>query len=211
MRLVDLKGSYDAIFSLGGLCVPAMQLEKNALRPYSGVLDWMISNRLSDVNRLLQQRFEGFMELPYLQILGYAGQQLLVLDTRYSFISNHDFSIRKNSLTQLTAYPEVKAKYERRIARFWDVLATRRRILFVRSGDAFEHVEELQAILTELVAYDFSLLFVQHAVVPDLVDKDCPLENVCWVQLPNQEIWHNNDHLWRRLLEGIQLREELSL
>lgn len=34
MRVADLKGSYDAIFSLGDLCLAAMKLEKFGLRNY---------------------------------------------------------------------------------------------------------------------------------------------------------------------------------
>ncbi|MCY9694369.1 DUF1796 family putative cysteine peptidase [Paenibacillus alginolyticus] len=205
MQLVDLKGSYDAIFSLGDLCLPAMQLEKNGLRPYAGVLDWMISIRLSDVNLLLKQRFHGFMELADLQVLGYAGQQLMVLDTNYSLISNHDFSIHKNSIFHLSAYPEVKAKYDRRITRFWEVLTTRQRVLFVRTGGTFQQVQQLQFVLSELVSYDFRILFIQHSNVTEMVETDCPFEKVCWIQLPNQEIWNANDHFWRNIFEGIHL------
>ncbi|WP_081752173.1 DUF1796 family putative cysteine peptidase [Paenibacillus sp. 1-18] len=36
-------GDYDAVFSLGGHCLPSIQLDKNGMRPYAGPLDWMIS------------------------------------------------------------------------------------------------------------------------------------------------------------------------
>jgi hypothetical protein len=39
MKLVDVKGTYNAIFSLGDLCLTAIQLEKNNLRPFSGMLE----------------------------------------------------------------------------------------------------------------------------------------------------------------------------
>jgi Putative papain-like cysteine peptidase (DUF1796) len=40
MSLKDISGNYVAIFSLGGDCLEAIQLRKNNLRPFAGVLDW---------------------------------------------------------------------------------------------------------------------------------------------------------------------------
>ncbi|EHL78862.1 DUF1796 family putative cysteine peptidase [Bacillus smithii] len=46
MSLEDIKGTYDSVFSLGDLCLTSIQLKKNNLRPFSGVLDWMASPSL---------------------------------------------------------------------------------------------------------------------------------------------------------------------
>jgi hypothetical protein len=119
MRLQELKGSYDAIFSLGDLCLSSIQLQNNNLRPYSGVLDWMASPKLSDVNRLLKNRFIGFMDLPNLRIIGYADDNICVSDEAYHFVSNHDFEVGPNTLTHLGTYPEVREKFDRRLNVFW--------------------------------------------------------------------------------------------
>ncbi|MCY9694371.1 DUF1796 family putative cysteine peptidase [Paenibacillus alginolyticus] len=207
MNLAQLKGSYNAIFSLGDHCTPSIQLEKNNLRPYSGVLDWLISLNLSDVNRLLQNRFAGFMELPHLKILGIAYEKnLLVWDENYNISSNHDFFTYKNSLQELTAYPEVKLKYDRRIDRFLEKTATAHRMLFIRCGDfTDEQVEELLSTLSELFTHDFCVLLVKHTPVTTIVEANCKFNKVCTIELPMHDYLNGNDHLWKHVLDGIHI------
>ena len=118
MDLSQLKGEYDAIFSLGDLCLASIQLKKHNLRPYSGVLDWMASVELSKVNELLENRFLDFLEYDNLRVIGYADTFICVSDDGYNLVSNHDFDGEKNTLTYLGGYAEVMEKYERRIQRF---------------------------------------------------------------------------------------------
>jgi hypothetical protein len=204
MRLQELKGSYDAIFSLGDLCLSSIQLQNNNLRPYSGVLDWMASPKLSDVNRLLKNRFIGFMDLPNLRIIGYADDNICVSDEAYHFVSNHDFEVGPNTLTHLGTYPEVREKFDRRIKRFLEKCATSKRILFVRTEGDMEDAEALQTVLSGLVKNDFRVLLVNHDNVGGLVEDDWPLEKVCAVRLPSHEIWNGNNHLWKKLLDGVR-------
>lgn len=207
MKLKDLEGEYDAVFSLGHLCLAAIQLQKNNLRPFSGVLDWMGTHSLPDVSRLLKNRFDGFMELPNLRISGYAtNEKLLVADEKYNLFSNHDFDADKNTLTHLATYPEVKEKFNRRVGRFLDKMETAGRILFVRTEGAFGEVLELESVLSAMVKHDFALLVVNHSDVSGIVEKNWPLAKVCAVGLPNQEIWNGNNEHWSTMLQGIHLK-----
>ncbi|MED1203451.1 DUF1796 family putative cysteine peptidase [Heyndrickxia acidicola] len=207
MSLEEIKGEYDAIFSLGHLCLAGLQLKKNQLRPFSGVLDWMGSNSLPDVNRLLKNRFAGFMDFKNLAIRGYANEyNLLVEDEVYHIFSNHDFAADKNTLTHLAAYPEVKEKFNRRIKRFLEKMETSKRILFVRTEGSFADVLELESVLSDLVKHDFRILVVNHTNVQGLVEKEWPVERVAVVELPNKEIWEENDQLWKTILSDVHLR-----
>jgi hypothetical protein len=204
MRLAELKGDYDGIFSLGDLCLASIQLEENNLRPYSGVLDWMGSPQLSDVNRLLMNRFAGFMELENLRVVGDANEEmLLVSDDVYHILSNHDFFKVHNTPTHLAAYPEVKQKFDRRIQRFLEKADSCQRILFVRTEGNFQDVYDLQTVLSGLVRHDFRILLINHSSVSGIVELDWPLDKVCAVQLPNEDIWVGNNHLWKTMLDGI--------
>ncbi|GGA05465.1 amino acid permease [Paenibacillus marchantiophytorum] len=207
MKLADIKGTYDAIFSLGDLCGPSIQLEKHKLRPYSGVLDWMGSHQLSDVNRLLRNRFEGFMQLPNLNVLGYASQKIfLVVDEAYNVASNHDFFVARNTPDHLATYPEVKAKYDRRVARFLEKTTTCSHLLFIRTGGTLEEVRELHAVLSGLVTHHFTILFVEHTKVTGIVETEWPLPSVCSIQLPDNDVLFGNDLLWAQILQGIYLK-----
>ncbi|ASB88934.1 DUF1796 family putative cysteine peptidase [Bacillus sonorensis] len=211
MNLQNIKGDYDAIFSLGHLCLAAIQLRKHDLRPFAGPLDWFATYSLSDVNRLLRNRFTGFMEAKNLRVAGYntaekkEGSTIYVIDDNYHVGSVHDFDADKNTLDDLATYPEVIEKFNRRINRFLEKMSTGKRILFVRTEGSFEEAKELELILSEMVQHDFSVLLVRHTNVTGIVENHWPLEKVCAVELPGEEIWEANHDLWTSLFEGIKL------
>lgn len=209
MRIADIKGKYDDIFSLGQLCYISIQLEKNGLRPYSGVLDWVGSPNLSSVNRLLRNRFEGFMDRHQMECIGTSGDKLyLVQDKLYDIYSNHDFFIAQNDPKLLEAYPSVKTKYDRRVARFLEKAATAERLLFVRSGGTYEEAKELQEVLDDLVRNDYVLLFLDPGQADGIEENDWPLERVCSVNVPHvDKLWNDSDHVWKELFQGIELRK----
>ncbi|MGG3496642.1 DUF1796 family putative cysteine peptidase [Peribacillus simplex] len=206
LSLKDISGSYDAIFSLGDLCLASIQLRKNNLRPYAGVLDWVGSPTLPKVNLLLQNQFSDFLDPRHLKPIKYLSQlDLYVLDEHYNIGFNHDFKTEKNSLTHLGGYPEVKEKYDRRIQRFLEKMSTSQKILFVRTEGSFEEVKELESILSGLVKHDFRILVIKHTNVNGIVENDWPLEKVCVIELPNHDIWNSNDHHWKTILSGISI------
>ncbi|WP_343929667.1 DUF1796 family putative cysteine peptidase [Peribacillus frigoritolerans] len=63
LKLQEIKGSYDVIISLGSWCGPSLNLRRHNLRRFSFPLDWVVSNSLPDVSRILKNRFVGFMDL----------------------------------------------------------------------------------------------------------------------------------------------------
>ncbi|PZD93270.1 peptidase [Paenibacillus sambharensis] len=207
MQLKRLRGTYDAIFSLGHLCIAGIQLEKMGLRPFAGPLDWMSSPRLSDVNRLLASRFAGFMDYPHLVLAGRASDKLyLVKETEYNIYSNHDFFTHNNFPPHFAAYPEIKAKYDRRVARFLDKCSVCRRMLFIRTEGTCEEARKLEEVLSGLVKGDFRVLLVNHAPVEGITPLDWQLERIAAVQLPNcSDILQGNSRYWAKLLEGIRV------
>lgn len=206
MNLEAIKGHYDAIFSLGDLCLTSLQLKDNNLRTFSGILDWVSSPSLKNVNVLLQNRFADFLNLKNLRIIKYISQwDLLVWDEVYNIGFNHDFKTDKNTLTHLGGYAEVKEKYDRRIHRFLEKLSTSQRILFIRTEASFEEVAELEAILSGMIANDFRILIVNHKDVDHLVEKSWSLQRVCAIELPNHDKWNANNHYWKMILDDITL------
>lgn len=207
MRLADLHGEYDAIFSLGQNCLPTMQLQKNGLRRFAGVLDWMMSDTLSDVNRLLANRFEGFMEFPNLSATVNPGnpESLMVTDHAYHIISVHDFDTRLNTVDCLAAFPLVKEKYERRIRRFLDQCANGKRILFVRMHGTLPEATELQHVLSTLVAHEFSILVTNYTQVSGVIEVDWGLEKVCAIEIPSADVWnYRSDPHWQLMFSGLK-------
>ncbi|MGM1021834.1 MAG: DUF1796 family putative cysteine peptidase [Bacillota bacterium] len=209
MRLAQLAGEYDAVFSLGQNCTPAIQLEKNRLRPFAGVLDWMMSDTLSDVNRLLENRFAGFMDLPNLSVIGTSQLNYMVRDIDYNVISVHDFPQERNTSADLATYPEFREKLDRRIERFFAKTQKAQRSLFVRMLGTYAEVEELERILSGMMAHEFRLLIVNCSGVTELTELDWQLANVCAVEMPFADVWnYQSDPHWRMLFQGMSLSSE---
>nr|WP_246627958.1 DUF1796 family putative cysteine peptidase [Paenibacillus oenotherae] len=205
----QIKGKYDAIFSLGQNCLPAIQLERNGIRPYTGVIDWMDSVELEGINRLLQDRFQHFMKLENMEYAGQAGNFQLIRDMLFGIIVVHDFPADRNTPDHWPSYPEFRIKIDRRIERFLQKVATCKKILFVRTGGHLEEAEVLQSVLKGLVKHDFRVLLVNHEPVQGVVERRWPLKKLCAVSIPDgPEIWNGNDHHWRQLLSGIKLEDK---
>jgi len=207
MELEGIKGNFDAIYSLGHNCLPGVQMAKNGLRHYAGVIDWMGSPLLSGVSNLLRNRFAHFMELRNMSITGIDPNAgcYLVRDAAYHIISNHDFSLETNTPSQILTYPQFREKIDRRIARFHEKLQTSSRMLFIRTEASLTEAQELQEVIRGLRPHgDFRILVVNHAPVQGITELHWPLERVCAVQIPQAaDLFYENDELWRSLLSGV--------
>ena len=205
MKVQELKGQYDAIFSLGSNCSPAIQLQKNNLRPYAGVLDWLTSYSLTNLNILLRNRFVGFMELQNMSVEGIdAHEKSYVLkDRAYNIASHHDFPIHTNTPGNLVSYFEFKGKLDRRIRRFLDKTETSKNILFIRTGGTYSEMLELHSILSSMVRHEFKLILINYTAISGMIEHACDLDNVALLEMQGHDIWRHNDHLWRSVFDGI--------
>lgn len=46
---------------------------------------------------------------------------------------------------------------------------------------------------------------VNHTSVNKLLEVDWNINNVCSIELPNEEIWEGNDGWWESIFQGITL------
>ncbi|UHA73593.1 DUF1796 family putative cysteine peptidase [Paenibacillus sp. 481] len=215
MRREQLRGKYDVVLSLGGTCLPALKMQDRQLRRSSGPLDWMISEQLTSVNRLLQSRFAYFFDRDNLIVSGqlnFQREHYLVDDRYYHVTSVHDFDIGRNSPANLAQYEEVQAKFTRRCERFLRYLETADRILFIRAeGHTYSigkaHTEELEQtaeLLNQMVRGSFFILYVRPALVSEIVDINYVHDQICVLDVPPDPVWYM-EKTWDAILEGISL------
>lgn len=206
MKLADIKGEYNEIFSLGENCIPALKLRKFNLREHAGPFDWVGTPNLFKIILLFQSNFADFLKEENLEPLQYVNEDdILVHDKLYNIGFNHDFKKSVNTLEQLTSLPQVQEKYQKRINRFMEAMSTSPKILFIRTEATLEGAIELNNILSQLVKTSYCLLIVNHTPVKEIVEHDWGISNVCVIEMPNDEIWDGNDHLWQSIFEGISL------
>lgn len=132
------KKTYDIIYSLGANCAAATYLNRHFLRVTAGPFDWcgmenFFAGKFEWTTRLICTRFEGFLQKENLKFTPTKGSE----DPDYEpcwdysgpgFFLPHDFPKGK---TVEECYEAVKAKYARRIARFYENIQNEERVLLV--------------------------------------------------------------------------------
>ncbi|SDX43780.1 DUF1796 family putative cysteine peptidase [Paenibacillus sp. PDC88] len=214
MILQEIQGAYDCYVSLGSSCEPAAHLRRKGLRTFSAPLDWSVSLSLTDVNRLLQNRFQGYMELPNMGLIdGYATfvdnekvtplKSYFVKDHYYNVISVHDFPVVEGQ-AWTAVYPEFKQKIDMRSQRLLEVLSTSRRVLFIRWGSTYEEALQLQNILRPLTGGSYNILIVNGIDgLTSVVNNGWALPGICSLGIPNRA---GDDATWDVLLNGFSLQ-----
>ncbi|PTN42211.1 hypothetical protein DAY12_28990, partial [Bacillus thuringiensis] len=201
MNLEDIQKSYGVIVSLGGLCQVTNQIKRHNLRTFSGPLDWFYYPSLSDVNRLLQNRFKKFMKLENMVIEGSESYGLIesefdnqikwaeritycIKDTYYNCFSMHDFPINSEKDLKST-YPSFKAKLDTRINRFFEKINSSESILFIRIWGNRDEAVELQNVLSKITNKDFNILIVNFKEgISNIVEQNWGISRVCSIELP---------------------------
>src|SRR6478735_2761386 len=216
LNLHDIKGSYDAVFSLGSACNPALQFQRLNLKRFtSSPLDWNYSPFLSDVNRLLKNKFNGFMELKNMRVINDEGvfvfpdkglhkpiKSYLVLDTVYKIFSAHDFPIIPNQHWFL-AYPPFKKTLNYRIDRFLDKVKNSQSILFVRWVANYQEAVELESTLSQITRGSFKVLILNPVEgLQGVSEVDWGLSRTCVVNVHNDP---NSNVTWDYVLNGVTL------
>lgn len=128
---------YDFVCSIGHYCATAMYLQRNYLRRMSSPLDWVGRgvNGFETHMKLICTDFEGFLKKEAL--VKRVNRRRPGIDdmTHDYYLDNgtgmyvfHDFP---SGISLDESYPEVRRKYDRRIARFYATVKSSKRTLFV--------------------------------------------------------------------------------
>ncbi|WP_068471366.1 DUF1796 family putative cysteine peptidase [Candidatus Protochlamydia phocaeensis] len=190
---------YDEAVSLGYSCQVAQQLNDNGIRHQAYPFDWMLSSA-EGLILFIHYAGAGFLDLDKIAIEErVAGTNILIVaDTLYGFRLLHDFYDPFD-----TFYPIVKQKYERRIARFFNLLRSNKKVLFVRIQFTREQAELLDFILHTLYP---QLTYTILALNPE-PQADWGLERVKNLQLHQiPDVWYGDHTRWREILSQFNVK-----
>ncbi|HEQ3529246.1 peptidase [Bacillus thuringiensis] len=221
MNLKNIKRPYDTVIGLGSACDPTIHIKRHNLRKYSLPLDWVVSLSLSDVNRLLKNKFIDYMKLENLRLKNETHfyvddgipiftkdepakpiKSYFIEDTLYNILSVHDFPILQNQNWAAT-YPTFKEKLNKRVLRFLDLMNTNQSILFVRWSATYEQAIELSSVLNTLTNALFHIVILNPVEgLQNIIDMNWKLDKICGVKVPN----HIHDFkIWDYILNGVTL------
>ncbi|MNJ30693.1 hypothetical protein D3C77_253010 [compost metagenome] len=205
MKLSEIQRPYNFVMSLGYNCMVAYQLKRLSLRSCSGPIDWVIIHEVKDVIRLLDQRFNGYMEEASLEIIGRHNGFFSVKDTVYNAHSFHDFPCSDDQ-QMITNYYGYKEQLARRINRFLDLASQSDSALFVRERCSYEEAIRLKESLTPFVKGKATLLVINYTKEGRLVEHEWVDDGICSVDV-NLEIDDEllRDSFWNDAFKGISV------
>ena len=196
---------FDEVISLGYECQVAWQLETNGLRKYAYPFDWFRTS-FESLMAFIKNKGEHFFEIdkiciiaPYLGHITYFHVQDLI----YGIHSFHDFLVTP----PLANYEMVKAKYDRRIERFFKVLESNKRVLFVREGLSREQTEELDRLLKDLYpALSFTILAVSDR---EEFKEDWGSQTIRNFYLKQKPLdWQGDYSRWKEILSNFVIQHD---
>lgn len=128
-----LDRKFDLIISLGEACGCSLNMKKFKLRDYSYPFDWLYGATLEQRIALIERDFEGFLLKDNLDFRKGGGDRHhdYYKDRNTDLCFIHDFP-QNEPFDE--SYPEVYAKYQRRIKRFYEMPSKVDNILFIWYG-----------------------------------------------------------------------------
>ncbi|GIP23951.1 DUF1796 family putative cysteine peptidase [Paenibacillus sp. J22TS3] len=204
----EFYGVYDAVFSLGSNCQTAYQLRRLGLRQEAGPLDWFISNSHKGLVSVLENRFEDFMELDHMTLVGQFQTCYCIKDEKYQIFSYHDFPVKLPRDRWSEAYPEFHERQLRRQTRFLEAARSLERLLFVRLNCTPDEALQLHDLLTGLVTHQFTLLVVNTRQELGCESAPTIRGGIVTAELYKGEDWRGDDVSWGGLMQHIRLRKK---
>ena len=129
-RNMQNKKSYDLIFSIGEACSCTQSLRDSKLQVFSYPLDWLFGSNFEGRMSILLNDFERFIDKDDLKYSFYTPSIKCDAyeNTFNGIVFNHDF-LKRVEFNEM--YKQVKAKYDRRIARLLSQIRRAKSILIV--------------------------------------------------------------------------------
>jgi hypothetical protein len=206
MKWAECVGAYGAYISLGSTCQTAYQLKRLGLRRFAGPLDWFVSESVPGLVGLIRSRFNGFMELNNIQLIGYTQDCYIARDNACEIVSYHDFPQTLSIFNWQEAYPELIERVRRRANRFLEMVKNHP-VFFVRTQLTAEEALLLQSALQPLTHEESRLLVLNEhpADSGGIVFEDWGLDGICSASVPTEEDWRGSDRVWDQVMDGFRL------
>lgn len=201
---VSIK-KYDEAVSLGTGCQAAFQLRINGKRNVAYPFDWVITPFHGLVSFITNEGEDYFHQdhLSVIEILPaseHTPSMLHVVDLRYDIHSIHDFLG-----PDMSNYESVKEKYDRRVQRFFKLLKSNKKVLFIRVQLFRDEAEQLDQLLQALYP---QLKYTILAVCDDpSAQSDWGLKrvrNFYMQQVPGN--WLGDSERWKEILSQFSIK-----
>ncbi len=147
------------VISLGFFCSPAMEFERIGLRKFSYPFDWLITDSLEVVIKLIVENFEKFLD--YEQFYQLKNHPDYYKNVLYNIDFYHDFSAYKSLHEQFDSF---SSKYTRRINRF------------------YKDIKEPTLFVRYVTLKDFNFINKEHEKIESILKSYNPQNEIIYIQ-----------------------------
>ena len=200
---------YDVVVSLGNMCQVAHQIEINSMRSAAYPFDWVITP-FPSLYFFIANEGRFFLEPDRLVFCedqpDGTGKEIksFIKDLNYHMEFFHDFELSPDFMKD---YPAIKEKYNRRIERFFELLRSKKRVLFVRRNLNYKEA----VLLDKLLKKKYPQLRYTILALGDTQDmkSNWKLKRVKNFYLRELEPWSwvGDPWAWNEILQQFSLKE----
>lgn len=210
--------------SIGGTCAIAYQLQINKLRNCAYPFDWVKSQNLKNISKVIKNNFIGYCDFikssdspnknfPMIDNknnFDINGKSCIVAKNKYNIRFYHDFD--NSNFSNQTK--EVATKYMRRIDRFYDTIKQNtKQVIFIREESNINKIKSLKYDINEFIRtikhinsyLKFKVIILLHNsnnIDIDNYKKSLIDKNI--IVYENNNIfkgWKRNNYDWKSLLK----------
>lgn len=193
---------YEVVVSLGNMCQVAHQLDVNLLRNVAYPFDWVIIP-FPSLYFFIANEGQHFLQPDRLVFFDNHPDALgevksFVKEMNYQIEFLHDFALSPDFMKD---YNEIKEKYDRRVLRFFELLKSTKKILFVRRGITYKEAVSLDKLLRKKYPHlDYTILALDNT---EEIKKEWGLKRVKNYYLRELEPWSwvGDPWAWNEILQ----------
>ena len=210
---------FNIAISLGMVCQPAGNLHANGLRFQSFPLDWLITPEEALIKFIANKAHDFLKKENLLFNVTAFGVPGGVLDTKYNIYSFHDFNYRtKHQIKEqqckfneviVENYKEVKEKFRRRIKRFFDILHSGKKVLFLRLGLTYQNALLLDKVLhTQYPQLDYLIVAIDNT---EEIKYNWNMKRVKNFYMDRPSMFDSKLEDWKKILDQFEFNIDTKL
>ena len=126
-----ILGQHVQFVSLGALCEPAVILKQSGLRIASFPFDWVFTFDIDGLSKCFEEDFLFFTDERWFKEPN--SEKITQTNHHYHMYFFHDLNAKEEAGGPPEMFPDFKAKYDRRVARFRDLRNFQGKVYFLRT------------------------------------------------------------------------------
>jgi hypothetical protein len=192
--------NHEIYISLGNACGVAYNIVNHRF-PF----DWIRTPRLTLINKLISNHFDGFMDINNFKFVKYSnnfvGGKCIYCNTKYNLKFCHDFTFDDIN----KEFDIIQTKYNRRIERLYNALKSNEFIHFIRDDYLHKYkINDIKEFIGIIKDINPNIKFKITVIIHNPLDKPLDFEELNNVYYYNDKLeygdWKRGNLNWNKII-----------